>query len=1254
MPKVSDGGLRKFTMRRLLVVALLATIGQAQGQITLDAKISGDQASSSSSTVATPAFSTAFGNELLLAFVATDFRSGSNTTVQSISGAGLTWALVVRTNSQKGTSEIWRAFATSPLSNVSVTATLSQQVTSSITVMSFAGVDPSGTNGSAAIGATASANSASGAPTASLVTTRNNSWVFGVGNDYDNPIARTLGTGQTLVHQYLAPVGDTYWVQMQASPTAISGTRVTINDTAPTTDRYNLSICEVLPATAEAARAWSISGTISPVTAGSGASVTLSGAATKTATADASGNFTFSGLTNGSYTVTPTKTGYTFTPASLAKTVSGANVTGANFTAQAVTWSISGTISPVAAGSGASVTLSGAAARTATADASGNFTFSGLANGSYTVTPTKTGYTFTPASLAKTVSGANVTGVNFTAQAVTWSISGTISPVAAGSGASVTLSGAATRTATADASGNFTFSGLANGSYTVTPTKTGYTFTPASLAKTVSGANVTGANFTGQQSTTSSAITLDVNISGDQASSSSSTVATPAFSTAFGNELLLAFVATDFQSGSNTTVQSISGAGLTWALVVRTNSQKGTSEIWRAFATSPLSNVSVTATLSQQVTSSITVMSFAGVDPSGTNGSGAIGATASANSSSGAPTASLVTTRNNSWVFGVGNDYDNPIARTLGTGQTLVHQYLAPVGDTYWVQMQASPTAISGTRVTINDTAPTTDRYNLSICEVLPATTEAAQVWSISGTISPVTAGTGASVTLSGAATRTATADASGNFTFGGLANGSYTVTPTKTGYTFTPASLAKTVSGANVTGVNFTASTVASTNLTVDGSVILQTMDGMGTNVNTWNWSNAGDVRTALDMLVEINGANLFRVIHDRMDWAAQNQIPALHKLDSTTLATIYETAQWTDVWNTIAYLNSKGISGNQIVLNFMGWTPTWMGGGGQYNVPSYINSSNNSDMATMIASAVYYGRQVKGLSFNLLAPFNELDWNCLEGPCLSTTQAPAIYAAIISELNTMGQTDVRLVGPDTASGDPSSYVAALMGNSTVAARMDHFSSHSYSGSALTPSYAYPGKNYWVSETSIWCSTCDGGGGVNGVRPSDEWAFARDSTNVFLGDIENGFTAVLTWEGFDSNYYHHSIATQSAWGMIGYNKSTAIYTPRKAFYTFAILNWGIRPGATKLGVTKSLGFPVQAFYNPYTGETSILGYNSSTSTATINGTLNNLPALSVFSHFQTDSGSKNLAQMPDVTVSGQTFGVQVPPSTFFLLLARP
>jgi hypothetical protein len=88
------------------------------------------------------------------------------------------------------------------------------------------------------------------------------------------------------------------------------------------------------------------------------------------------------------------------------------------------------------------------------------------------------------------------TGGNYQAVYRSSSISGTITGSGA-NGASVRLSGAATLTTTADPSGNFSFSGLDNGSYTITPSNPGYSFTPTSRAVTVNGANVTGVNFTG-------------------------------------------------------------------------------------------------------------------------------------------------------------------------------------------------------------------------------------------------------------------------------------------------------------------------------------------------------------------------------------------------------------------------------------------------------------------------------------------------------------------------------------------------------------------------------------------------------------------------------------------------------------------------------------------------------------------------------------------------------------------------------------
>src|SRR5437773_889263 len=243
---------------------------------------------------------------------------------------------------------------------------------------------------------------------------------------------------------------------------------------------------------------YSISETISPAAGGNGATVTLSGTASATTTANSSGAYSFTGLANGTYTITPSRTGYTFSPRSATVTISGANVTsGADFAATS-TYSISGTISPTAGGSGATVTLSGAAIATTTATSSGAYSFTGLANGAYVVTPSLAGYTYSPSGKNATINGANVTGINFTAnpQSNTFSISGTITPTAGGSGATVTLIGPATATTTTDTAGNYSFGGLANGSYTVTPSNSGYSFIPPNQSVTVNGANQTGVNFT--------------------------------------------------------------------------------------------------------------------------------------------------------------------------------------------------------------------------------------------------------------------------------------------------------------------------------------------------------------------------------------------------------------------------------------------------------------------------------------------------------------------------------------------------------------------------------------------------------------------------------------------------------------------------------------------------------------------------------------------------------------------------------------
>jgi hypothetical protein len=102
--------------------------------------------------------------------------------------------------------------------------------------------------------------------------------------------------------------------------------------------------------------------------------------------------------------------------AGLAWLASGCGGGGGHPATPPATHAISGAVSGAVA-DGVSVALTGTATRTAVTAGGGAFSFAGLADGSYTLTPTLAGYTFTPPSAPVSLSGASVGGVAFVASA---------------------------------------------------------------------------------------------------------------------------------------------------------------------------------------------------------------------------------------------------------------------------------------------------------------------------------------------------------------------------------------------------------------------------------------------------------------------------------------------------------------------------------------------------------------------------------------------------------------------------------------------------------------------------------------------------------------------------------------------------------------------------------------------------------------------------------------------------------------------
>lgn len=221
--------------------SVVVTVNNVASQLAIDKLVTTKQ-TTASNTISVTGFTTTKANDLLVAFIASDGPNGTQS-IKSLTGAGVTWTLRKRVNTSAGTSEIWTAVAPSVINNATITATRNTgSYVGYITVVAFSGADVS------TIGAVGGGSGNTGAPTASVVTTRANSWVWGIGNDWDGATARTVGSNQTKVDELLATgIGDTFWLQRQTNPTPNIGTSVTINDTAPTNHRWNLAVIEILP-----------------------------------------------------------------------------------------------------------------------------------------------------------------------------------------------------------------------------------------------------------------------------------------------------------------------------------------------------------------------------------------------------------------------------------------------------------------------------------------------------------------------------------------------------------------------------------------------------------------------------------------------------------------------------------------------------------------------------------------------------------------------------------------------------------------------------------------------------------------------------------------------------------------------------------------------------------------------------------------------------------------------------------------------
>jgi hypothetical protein len=182
---------------------------------------------------------TTSSRDLLVAFVASDgYPSGGQTL--TVSG-GPAWHRVRRSNGQPGDAEVWATGVVGAQPNTTVTAHLAQsgRFDLQLTVVAY--------KHASKLGDVASASRADGAPSIAVHASRAGALVYAVGDDWDAAIRRVPPSNQTLEKQDLDVNNDTYWIQRLTAHTVGPG-MVTIKDTAPTVDCWNMVAVVVLPA----------------------------------------------------------------------------------------------------------------------------------------------------------------------------------------------------------------------------------------------------------------------------------------------------------------------------------------------------------------------------------------------------------------------------------------------------------------------------------------------------------------------------------------------------------------------------------------------------------------------------------------------------------------------------------------------------------------------------------------------------------------------------------------------------------------------------------------------------------------------------------------------------------------------------------------------------------------------------------------------------------------------------------------------
>jgi len=213
----------------------------------------------------------------------------------------------------------------------------------------------------------------------------------------------------------------------------------------------------------------------------SGVTMTLSTGGTTTT--DSSGSYSFTVSSGWSGTVTPSKSGYSFSPVNQSYSYVYSDQYSQYFVGSIPPsgYTIYGSVYDSSYNYMSGVTMTLSTGGTTTTDSYGSYSFTVNSGWSGTITPSKSGYTFAPISNSYSYVTSNQYSPYFVGNPSGYTISGYVYDASTYAYLSdVTMTTSSGSTTTTDSSGNYSFTVSSDWSGTITPSKSGYTFSPSS------------------------------------------------------------------------------------------------------------------------------------------------------------------------------------------------------------------------------------------------------------------------------------------------------------------------------------------------------------------------------------------------------------------------------------------------------------------------------------------------------------------------------------------------------------------------------------------------------------------------------------------------------------------------------------------------------------------------------------------------------------------------------------------------------